>query len=38
VCEFGNNKIERWAKKLDEMREDGRVVGGEVWHEKVYNR
>jgi hypothetical protein len=25
----------RWQ---DEMREDGRIVGGEEWQEKVYNR
>ena len=25
----------RW---LDEVREDGRIVGGEVWQEKVHNR
>jgi hypothetical protein len=25
----------RW---LDEVREDGRIVGGEGWQEKVYNR
>jgi hypothetical protein len=25
----------RWQ---DEVREDGRVVGGEEWQEKVYNR
>jgi hypothetical protein len=25
----------RWK---DKVREDGRMVGGEVWHEKVYNR
>jgi hypothetical protein len=25
----------RWQ---DEVREDGRVVGGEVWQDKVYNR
>jgi hypothetical protein len=24
----------RWQ---DEVREDGRIVGGEVWQEKVYN-
>jgi hypothetical protein len=23
---------------LDEVREDGRLVGGEEWQEKVYNR
>jgi hypothetical protein len=25
----------RWQ---DEKREDGRIVGGEVWKERVYNR
>jgi hypothetical protein len=25
----------RWQ---NEVREDGRIVGGEVWQEKVYNR
>jgi hypothetical protein len=25
----------RWQ---DEVREDGRIAGGEEWHEKVYNR
>jgi hypothetical protein len=25
----------RWQ---DEVREDGRIIGGEVWHENVYNR
>jgi hypothetical protein len=25
----------RWQ---DELREDGRIVGGDVWQEKVYNR
>jgi hypothetical protein len=25
----------RWE---DELREDGRIVGGEDWQEKVYNR
>jgi hypothetical protein len=25
----------RWQ---DEVREDGRISGGEDWHEKVYNR
>jgi hypothetical protein len=25
----------RWQ---DDVREDGRIVGGEVWQEKVYNR
>jgi hypothetical protein len=27
--------IKRWR---DEVREDGRIVGGEEWQEKVYNR
>jgi hypothetical protein len=27
--------INRWK---DEVREDGRIVGGEEWQEKVYNR
>jgi hypothetical protein len=26
---------DRWQ---DEVREDGRIVGGEEWQEKVYNR
>jgi hypothetical protein len=25
----------RWQ---DEVKEDGRIVGGEVWQEKIYNR
>jgi hypothetical protein len=25
-------------RRQDEVREDGRIVGGEVWKEKVYNR
>jgi hypothetical protein len=25
-------------RRQDEVREDGRIVGGEGWHEKVYNR
>jgi hypothetical protein len=37
--EFGNKKAERWTKKWqDEVREDGRIVGGEGWKEKLYNR
>jgi len=36
LYEFGNNKLRgrprnRWQ---DEVREDGRIVGGEVWQEK----
>jgi hypothetical protein len=27
--------INRWQ---DEVREDGRIAGGEVWQEKVYDR
>jgi hypothetical protein len=26
---------DRWQ---DAVREDGRIVGGEEWHEKVYNK
>jgi hypothetical protein len=25
-------------RRQDEVREDGRIVGGEVWQEKVHNR
>jgi hypothetical protein len=25
-------------QRQDEVREDGRIVGGAGWHEKVYNR
>jgi hypothetical protein len=25
-------------RQQDELREDGRIVGGEEWQEKVYNR
>jgi hypothetical protein len=25
-------------RSQDEMREDGRIVGGEEWQERVYNR
>jgi hypothetical protein len=25
-------------RRQDEMREDGRIVGGEEWQEKVYDR
>jgi hypothetical protein len=32
TSEVGYN---RWQ---DEVREDGRIVGGEKWQEKVYNR
>jgi hypothetical protein len=37
IDEFRNNKIERnkWQHKV---REDGRIVGGEKWQRKVYNR
>jgi hypothetical protein len=40
VYEFGINKTRgrprnRWQ---NEVREDGRIVGGEEWQEKVYNR
>jgi len=37
---FGSTKLRgrprnRWQ---DEVREDGRIVGGEGWQEKVHNR
>jgi hypothetical protein len=40
IYEFGNNKAEnrprnRWQ---DEVREDGILVGGKEWKERVYNR
>ena len=40
IQEFGNNKLRgrprnRWQ---DGVREDGRIVGGEGWQGKVYNR
>jgi hypothetical protein len=25
-------------RRQDEVRENGRIVGGEEWHEKIYNR
>jgi hypothetical protein len=34
--EVGKNKIERRNRWQDEVREDGRLVGGERWQEKVY--
>jgi hypothetical protein len=37
VYEFGINKTKRQTKKY-EVREDGRLVGGEEWQEKVCNR
>jgi hypothetical protein len=40
IYKFGNNKLRgrprnRWQ---DEVREDGIIVGGEEWQEKLYNR
>jgi hypothetical protein len=37
---FGTTRLRgrprnRWQ---DEVREDGRIVGGEVWKERIYNR
>ena len=32
---FGSRPKYRWQ---DEVREDGRIVGGEGWQEKVHNR
>jgi hypothetical protein len=39
IYEFGNKLIGRPRNRWhDEVREDGRIVGGEEWQEKVYNR
>jgi hypothetical protein len=41
IHEFGNNKAERGRPRnrwQDEVREDGRLVGGKGWKERVYNR
>jgi hypothetical protein len=41
VYEFGIKKRPRGKPRnrcQDEVREDGRIVGGEEWQEKVYNR
>jgi hypothetical protein len=40
---YKNLETTRWRGRprnrwQDEVREDGRIVGGEVWQEKVYNR
>jgi len=40
IYEFGNKRLRgrprnRWQ---DEVREDGRIVGGEGWQEKIHNR
>jgi hypothetical protein len=35
IYEFGNSEAERWN---DEAREDGRLVGGKGWKERVYSR
>jgi len=32
---LGGSPRNRWQ---DEVREDGRIVGGEEWQDKVYNR
>jgi hypothetical protein len=32
---LGGRSRNRWQ---DEVKKDGRIVGGEVWQEKVYNR
>jgi len=31
-------RVRRRNRWQDEVREDGRIVGGEGWHEKVHNR
>jgi hypothetical protein len=39
ICEFGTRPRGRPRNRWqDEVREDGRIVGGEQWQEKVYNR
>jgi hypothetical protein len=39
IYEFGNNKIESRPKsRWHYVREDTRIVGGEGWQKKVYNR
>jgi hypothetical protein len=40
VYEFGinKNKDRPRNRRQDKVREDGRIVGGEEWQEKVYNR
>jgi hypothetical protein len=40
VYEFGINKTRRRPRNRwqDEVREDRRIVGGEGWQVKVYNR
>jgi hypothetical protein len=34
----GANYASKYGRWQDEVREDGRIVGGEEWQEKVYNR
>ena len=40
IYEFGNNKAVRRPRNRwqDEVREDGRLVGGIWWKERIYNR
>jgi hypothetical protein len=40
LIKFGINNTKRKTRKRwqDEVREDGRIVGGEEWQEKVFNR
>jgi hypothetical protein len=39
IYEYGNNKTKRQTKKqMAGWREDGKMVGGEEWQEKVYER
>ena len=35
---LGTTRGRPWDRWQDEVREDGRIVGGEGWHEKVHNR
>jgi hypothetical protein len=34
----GTNYARKYGRWQDEIREDGRIAGGEKWQEKVYNR
>jgi hypothetical protein len=35
IYEFGKTRLRRWQ---NEVREDGRLVGGKEWKERLYNR
>jgi hypothetical protein len=38
IYEFGNEADRRRNRWLCEVREDGRLVGGKEWKERVFNR